>query len=104
MQNSNCKIQNDCVREADIFKIISGGNTFILHSAFSILHSTGRSHKLQFSLQYHIVTQLASSMPYFRRTRSSLLNSGLLRSSRVTPVAMPWVELWIRPALYTAAA
>ena len=49
MQNSKCKIQNDCVREADIFKIISGGNTFILHSAFSILHSTGRSHKLQFT-------------------------------------------------------
>ena len=51
MQNSKCKIQNDCVREADIFIIISGGNTFILHSAFSILHSTGRSRKLQFIFQ-----------------------------------------------------
>ena len=48
MQNSKCKMQNFGGREADIFLIISEGNTFILHSAFSILHSTGRSHKLQF--------------------------------------------------------
>ena len=34
MQNAKCKMQNDCVREADVFQIISEGITFILHSAF----------------------------------------------------------------------
>ena len=52
MQNSKCKMQNDCVREADVFQIISEGNTFILHSAFSILHSTGRSNIPQFIFPY----------------------------------------------------
>ena len=31
-------MQNECVRYADGFKIISEGNTTILHSAFCILH------------------------------------------------------------------
>ena len=39
MQNSKCIMQNDGVPSARSM-IISEGNTFILHTAFSILHST----------------------------------------------------------------
>ena len=38
MQNSKCRMQNEGVRFAHIIKIISEGNTTILHFAFCILH------------------------------------------------------------------
>ena len=40
MQSAKCKVQSECIAYGDYFKFVGFADTFILHLAFCILHSS----------------------------------------------------------------